>query len=224
MAPTDEQVRGPMGLAKIDHLRALLAIPELSDQWRRTHDRAWDESDVERIYRDDYIPLQMETVGNHDRLVPGLLGVVEALRGRGLRLATTTGYSAAAQDVVDQAVAYAKERKQFGKPIGDFQAIAHMLADMQTEVEASRLLLWSAARQLASGKDALKALSMAKLFGSETYVKVSNAGMQIMGGYGYMMEFDMQRHFRESRSTTIAAGTSQMQRNIIAKLMGLNPK
>jgi alkylation response protein AidB-like acyl-CoA dehydrogenase len=140
------------------------------------------------------------------------------------RLATTTGYSAAAQDAVDQAVEYAKERKQFGKPIGDFQAIAHMLADMQTEVEASRLLLWSAARQLASGKDALKALSMAKLFGSETYVKVSNAGMQIMGGYGYMMEFDMQRHFRESRSTTIAAGTSQMQRNIIAKLMGLNPK
>ena len=140
------------------------------------------------------------------------------------RLATTAGYSGAAQNVVDQALAYACERKQFGKPIGNFQSIAHMLADMQTEVEASRLLLWHAAWQLAKGKDALKALSMAKLFGSETYVKAANTGMQIMGGYGYIMEFDMQRHYRDARSTTITAGTSQMQRNIIAKLMGLNPK
>ncbi|TAK72992.1 MAG: acyl-CoA dehydrogenase [Betaproteobacteria bacterium] len=140
------------------------------------------------------------------------------------RLATTAGYSGAAQNVVDQAVAYASERKQFGKPIGNFQSIAHMLADMQTEVEASRLLLWHAAWQLAKGKDALKALSMAKLFGSETYAKAANTGMQIMGGYGYIMEFDMQRHYRDARSTTITAGTSQMQRNIIAKLMGLNPK
>ena len=140
------------------------------------------------------------------------------------RLATTAGYSGAAQNVVDQAVAYASQRKQFGKPIGNFQSIAHMLADMQTEVEASRLLLWHAAWQLANGKDALKALSMAKLFGSETYAKAANTGMQIMGGYGYIMEFDMQRHYRDARSTTITAGTSQMQRNIIAKLMGLNPK
>jgi alkylation response protein AidB-like acyl-CoA dehydrogenase len=140
------------------------------------------------------------------------------------RLMTTAGYSGAAQNVVDQAVAYASERKQFGKAIGSFQSIAHMLADMQTEVEASRLLLWHAAWQLATGKDALKALSMAKLFGSETYAKAANTGMQIMGGYGYIMEFDMQRHYRDARSTTITAGTSQMQRNIIAKLMGLNPK
>jgi alkylation response protein AidB-like acyl-CoA dehydrogenase len=140
------------------------------------------------------------------------------------RLMTTAAYSGAAQNVVDQAVAYASERKQFGKPIGNFQSIAHLLADMQTEVEASRLLMWQAAWQLANGKDALKALSMAKLFGSETYIKAANNGMQIMGGYGYIMEFDMQRHYRDARSTTITAGTSQMQRNIIAKLMGLNPK
>ena len=140
------------------------------------------------------------------------------------RLMTTAAYSGAAQNVVDQAVAYASERKQFGKLIGNFQSIIHMLADMQTEVEASRLLLWQAAWQLNNGKDALKALSMAKLFGSETYVKAANNGIQIMGGYGYIMEFDMQRHYRDARSTTITAGTSQMQRNIIAKLMGLNPK
>lgn len=140
------------------------------------------------------------------------------------RLMTTAAYCGAAQDVVDQALAYAKERKQFGKPIGNFQAIAHMLADMQTEVEASRLLMLHAAWLLAQGKDALKVLSMAKLFGSEAYVRAANNGMQIMGGYGYIKEFDMQRHFRDARVTTITAGTSQVQRNLIAKLMGLDPK
>ncbi len=140
------------------------------------------------------------------------------------RLMTTAGYSGAAQSVVDQALEYAKERHQFGHPIGTFQSIAHMLADIQTEVEASRLLLWNAAWQLSKGNDALMAISMAKLFGSETYVKAANLGMQIMGGYGYIMEFDMQRHFRDARATTITAGTSQMQRNLIAGLMGLKVK
>lgn len=90
--PTDEQVRTPMGKAKLDHLRDLLTIPQLSDQWRARHGRGWDESDLERVYRDDYIPLQMESIARHDRLVPGLLSVVEELRRRDVRIATTTGY------------------------------------------------------------------------------------------------------------------------------------
>lgn len=137
------------------------------------------------------------------------------------RLMTTAGYCGAAQSVVDQALAYAKQRKQFGRMIGSFQAIAHLLADMQTAVEASRLLMWRAASQLERGEDALMAISQAKLFASETYANAANQGMQIMGGYGYMMEFDMQRHYRDARSTTITAGTSQVQRNLIAGLMGL---
>ena len=140
------------------------------------------------------------------------------------RVMTTAGYCGSAQSVVDQALEYAKQRHQFGKPIGTFQAIAHMLADMQTEVEASRLLMWRAAWLLSKGQDALMAISMAKLFGSEAYVKAANLGMQIMGGYGYIMEFDMQRHFRDARVTTVTAGTSQMQRNLIAGLMGLKTK
>lgn len=140
------------------------------------------------------------------------------------RLLTTAGYCGGGQSVVDQALEYAKQRHQFGRPIGSFQAIAHMLADMQTEVEASRLLMWHAAWQLSKGKDALMAISMAKLFGSEAYVKAANLGMQIMGGYGYITEFDMQRHYRDARATTITAGTSQMQRNLIAGLMGLKVK
>jgi alkylation response protein AidB-like acyl-CoA dehydrogenase len=137
------------------------------------------------------------------------------------RVCSAAGNCGAAQATVDLALAYAKERKQFGRPIGSFQAIAHMLADMQTEVEAARTLMWRAAWMVASGQDALKEISMAKLLSSETYAKVTNLGMQILGAYGYTMEFDMQRHFRDSRASTIAAGTSQMQRNLIANLMGL---
>ena len=96
-----------------------------------------------------------------------------------------------------------------------------MLADMQTEVDAARTLTWRAAWMVASGRDALREISMAKLMSSETYVKVANQGMQILGGYGYNMEFDMQRHYRDARSATVAAGSSQMQRNVIAGLMGL---
>jgi len=96
-----------------------------------------------------------------------------------------------------------------------------MLADMQTELEASRLMMWRAAWMLNSGKDALKEISMAKLFASEAYARHANMGMQILGAYGYNMEYDMQRHFRDSRSATIGAGTSQMQRNLISGLMGL---
>ena len=137
------------------------------------------------------------------------------------RVCSAAGNCGAAQAVVDIAVAYAKERKQFGRPIGSFQAIAHMLADMATEVEAARTLMWRAAWMVGSGQDALREISMAKLLSSETYAKVANLGMQVLGGYGYTMEFDMQRHFRDSRASTIAAGTSQIQRNLIANLMGL---
>tara|TARA_R110002074_G_scaffold349634_1_gene520269 strand:+ start:51445 stop:52596 length:1152 start_codon:yes stop_codon:yes gene_type:complete len=140
------------------------------------------------------------------------------------RVVTTAGYAGNSQTVVDQALAYAKERKQFGKPIGNFQAIAHMLADMQTRVDASRMLMLRAASKMANGENALREVSQAKLFGSETFAEVANQGMQIMGGYSYMMEYDMQRHYRDARSTTITAGTSQMQRNIIANTMGLKVK
>jgi alkylation response protein AidB-like acyl-CoA dehydrogenase len=122
--------------------------------------------------------------------------------------------------VVDLASNYAKERKQFGKPIGTFQAIAHMLADMETEVEAARSLMWRAASMIAAGQNALKEITMAKLKCSETYANVANQGMQVLGGYGYNKEFDMERHYRDARVSTVAAGSSQIQRNLIANLMG----
>jgi alkylation response protein AidB-like acyl-CoA dehydrogenase len=137
------------------------------------------------------------------------------------RVCSAAGNCGAAQDAFDQALQYAKDRKQFGRPIGTNQAIAHMLADLQAELEAVRTLMWRAAWMVSTGKDALREISMAKLLASELYVKIANAGMQILGANGYSMEFDMQRHFRDSRASTIAAGSSQMQRNVIAGLMGL---
>jgi alkylation response protein AidB-like acyl-CoA dehydrogenase len=137
------------------------------------------------------------------------------------RICTAAGNCGASQAAFDLALAYAKERVQFGRPIGTNQAIAHMLANMETEIDAARTLMWRAAWMVSTGQDALREITMAKLFCSELYVKVANMGMQIMGGYGYSMEYDMQRHYRDARSATIAAGSSEMQRNVLAGLMGL---
>ena len=137
------------------------------------------------------------------------------------RVTVTAGYIGGMQAILDDALQYAKDRKQFGRPIGTNQAIAHMLADMQTDLEVARTMMWRAAWMLSSGADALKEISIAKLFASEAYVRMANSAMQILGAYGYCMEFDMQRHFRDARSVTIGAGTSQMQRNLIAARMGL---
>ncbi|HEY1504622.1 MAG TPA: acyl-CoA dehydrogenase family protein [Stellaceae bacterium] len=160
-----------------------------------------------------------------DRLVGGDAGLNKGfdfvLSGLQVeRVVAAAGSCGGARAVVDLASSYAKERKQFGKPIGTFQAIAHMLADMETEVEAARSLMWRAAWMVASGQNALKEITMAKLYCGETYAKVANMGMQVLGGYGYNKEFDMERHYRDARVATVAAGSSQMQRNLIANLMG----
>jgi len=126
-----------------------------------------------------------------------------------------------ARGVFEMALAYARQRKQFNREIGTFQAVGHMLADMQTEIECAWSMTLRAAAMVAAGQDALREITMAKLAASEAYVKAANTGMQIMGGFGYNMEFDMQRHYRDARAATIAAGTSQIQRNLIAGLMGL---
>jgi len=137
------------------------------------------------------------------------------------RLFACAGYVGNAQTVVDDALDHAKQRVQFGRPIGTFQAIGHMLADMQTEVDAARLLTYRAAWMVEQGIPCIREVSMAKLFGSESLARLTNQGMQIMGGYGYSMEYDMQRYFRDARIITVSAGSSQMQRNIIARQMGL---
>jgi alkylation response protein AidB-like acyl-CoA dehydrogenase len=140
------------------------------------------------------------------------------------RVLITAGYVGAAQSTLDEAVAYAKEREQFGRPIGDFQALSHALADVHTEVAASRLLTYHAAWLHDAGHDSATAGSMAKLYASETYVKAARWGMQVMAGYGFSTESVMSFRWRESIVATISGGTSQMQRNAIARSLGFRTR
>jgi alkylation response protein AidB-like acyl-CoA dehydrogenase len=158
-----------------------------------------------------------------DRLIGGLnRGWNVLLSGLALeRVLISGGYVGAAQATVDEALAYAKERHQFGRPIGEFQALTHALADIQTEVDAARLLVQRAAWLHDSGADAMRAGAMAKLKGSETYVAAARLGMQICAGHGFATESVMSFRYRESIVAPISGGTSQIQRNAIARTMGL---
>lgn len=172
----------------------------------------------EVFLRDVQVPL--------DRVVGGEGGGWDCLMG-GLqyeRAISSAGNCGGARAVLDLAVNYARERVQFGQPIGSFQAIGHMLADMQAEIEAGKLLMWRAAWLVAQGHEALREITQAKLFTSEMYARVSGIGVQVMGACGLNENFDMERYFRDSRSATIAAGTSQAQRNLLANLMGLKAR
>ena len=116
---------------------------------------------------------------------------------------------------------YAKERKQFGRPIGEFQVIKHMLADMDTAANAARLLTYSAAWQLENGNGTIKDVSEAKLFATESLQTITTNAMQIFGGYGQVAEYHVERLFRVAKLSTIGGGSSQMQRSIIGKSLGL---
>ncbi|HKG36108.1 MAG TPA: acyl-CoA dehydrogenase family protein [Solirubrobacterales bacterium] len=128
-----------------------------------------------------------------------------------------------AQRAFDDALAYVKERRQFGRPIGSFQALQHRLADMATDLEAARLMThWVASMTDEDpGRMLPREASMVKLFVTETTKRVALEGMQLMGGYGYSSEYDMERLVRQALVSTIYGGTSEIQRNIIAKTLGL---
>ena len=121
-----------------------------------------------------------------------------------------------AQSCLEEAAKYAKERRQFGRPIADFQAISFMIADMATEVEAARQLVYHAAALKDAGKDATQACSMAKYFASETANRCAAKAVQIHGGYGYIKDYKVERLYRDARITTIYEGTSQIQQLVIA--------
>ena len=122
-----------------------------------------------------------------------------------------------AQAAYDAAVPYARERKQFGQPIGSFQGIAFMIADMATEIEAARALVYRAAWLKDQGRDYGLAAAEAKLFASEVSSRVTNAAIQVHGGYGYVEEYKVERYLRDAKLTEIGEGTSQIQRLVIAR-------
>ena len=128
-----------------------------------------------------------------------------------------------AQRAFDDVLAYVKERRQFGRPIGSFQALQHRLADLATELEAARLMTWWVASLTDEDPDRMlpREASMVKLHVTEIAKKVALEGMQMMGGYGYSSEYDMERLVRQTLVSTIYGGTSEIQRGIIAKTLGL---
>lgn len=126
-----------------------------------------------------------------------------------------------AQAAYEAAMRYAKEREQFGRPIGSFQAIQFKLVDMLAHIEAIRLLVYRAAWMIDQGMNPIKEASIAKLMASETAVKVAREAIQIHGGYGMMREFPVGRYLRDALVYTIGEGTSEIQKKIIAKQIGL---
>ncbi|MFD2932988.1 acyl-CoA dehydrogenase family protein [Spirosoma flavum] len=117
----------------------------------------------------------------------------------------------------DAALAYAKEREQFGKPIASFQGISFKLADMATAIEAAKLLTYQAATLKDAGKSVTKESAMAKLFASETAVSVANEAVQIFGGYGYTKDFPVEKFYRDAKLCTIGEGTSEIQKVVISR-------
>jgi alkylation response protein AidB-like acyl-CoA dehydrogenase len=122
-----------------------------------------------------------------------------------------------AQAAFDAAVAFARERHQFGRPVIEFQGLQFMLADMATQIEASRRLYREAARVRDEGDDYTLAASMAKLMGSDTAMRVTTDAVQIHGGYGYMREYPVERYMREAKALQIVEGTNQIQRMVIGR-------
>lgn len=123
--------------------------------------------------------------------------------------------------LLERSIEQAKTRTQFGQPIAKFQAVSHRIADMKVQLEAARLLTYKAAWQLERTRNVSMDASIAKLFVSESLVKSALDTVQIFGGYGYMTEYDVERALRDAVASTIYSGTSEMQRNIIARWLGL---
>ena len=137
------------------------------------------------------------------------------------RMVCAMGAVSNAQMAVTDAINYAKGRVQFGQPISKFQVIQHMLADMQTEVDAAYLMSYRLAWLKSQGKRCPKEASMAKLFATEVFIKTATNAMQIWGGYAQLPESDVERYWREAKQAMVGGGTSQILRLLIARELGL---
>ncbi len=169
----------------------------------------------ELVFEDLYIP---------DNAVLGTVGGGSAVFATAMdweRSLLVASHVGVVERLMETSIAYARTRSQFGQPIGKFQAIAHKIADMKTQLEAARLLTYRSAWRLDHARNASLDASITKLFVSETLLKVALDTVQVHGGYGFMAEYDVERALRDAVGGTIYSGTSEMQRNIIARWLGL---
>jgi butyryl-CoA dehydrogenase len=170
---------------------------------------------AELIFEDCRVPKE-NLLGEKNK---GFYGVMDTLdRGRTAVGAMSVGI---ARGALEDSLEYANQRQQFGRPIGKFQAIRWMIADMATEVEAARLLVHRAAFLEDNKLPYTKEAAMAKLFASEIAMRAANKAIQIFGGYGYIREYPVERYFRDVKLCQIGEGTSEIQRIVISKRLGL---
>lgn len=163
------------------------------------------------VFEDCYVP-EENMLGNEGE---GFLQAMQILDGGRISIAALS--VGIAQGAYEAAVKYAKEREQFGKPIAEFQAIQFKLADMATQIECARLLTLQAAAIKDAGKPVTQKSAMAKLYASETAVRVAEESIQIHGGYGYTKDYPAEKYWRDAKLCTIGEGTSEIQRLVIAK-------
>ena len=167
------------------------------------------------VFFDDVRVSKEQVMGGPEMVNQGWLQLMKQLDLERIMIAAQ--YTAMMARATDDAIAWAKERQQFGKPIIEYQMIMQILADMTIGVQTSRLLTYYAAWLKKTGQDCNVEASQAKVYATETARKVCIDGMQVMGGYGYLREYDMQRFVRDSLLGPIGGGTNQIQRLIIAK-------
>jgi isovaleryl-CoA dehydrogenase len=197
---------------------SMIWIPSDAERLRIDPIETMGGRETAHLYLDGVEAPDSALLGEKDR---GWMQLMAGLNVERLILAATT--LGLARRAFEDALAYVKERRQFGRPIGSFQALQHRLADLATELEAARLMTYWVATKVDEDPDRMlpREASMVKLFVTETAKKVALEGMQMMGGYGYSSEYDMERLVRATLVTTIYGGTSEIQRNIIAKTLGL---
>ncbi len=173
-------------------------------------------SDTAEIFFEDMVIPEDALLGEEGR---GFYNIMWELQGE--RLIVAVAVIAIAEVTLQQAIDYARERVQFGKPIIKNQAIAHRVADLATELEAAKSLAYITAWRYDRGEYPVKEISMAKLIGTRVAFQVTDEALQIMGGYGYMMEYPAQKAWRDMRIARIGGGTDEIMREIIATTMGL---
>jgi len=176
------------------------------------HKMGWKGSDTRSVYFEDmYIPKE-NVLGNPSK---GFKQFLRTLTGGRITIGALA--LGTAQGAYERALKYSCEREAFGKQINKFQAISFKLADMATSIEASKHLVYNAAYLKDKGEDIIKEAAMAKLFSSEMCMRVTTEAIQVLGGYGYIKEYDVERFFRDSKILEIGEGTSEVQRIIISR-------
>lgn len=172
----------------------------------------WKGSDTRSVYFEDmYIPKE-NVLGNPSK---GFKQFLRTLTGGRITIGALS--LGTAQGAYERALRYSCEREAFGKQINKFQGVSFKLADMATSIQASKHLVYNAAYLKDQGEDIIKEAAMAKLFSSEMCMKVTTEAIQVLGGYGYIKEYDVERFFRDSKILEIGEGTSEIQRIIISR-------